>query len=161
MADKYASLTLARKRIQERIKRLENLQPVMARVAPAVEKMARASIDRSRSPAGQQFKALAPSTLAARKPGEDRIPLKKTGASYAAIRCFPSAKNGIVLLAPRTLRFHMTAKGRRPKRNAFPFEIGGDDKPHPIPKLDKLIRATLRAYLAELKSPADIPLAAE
>lgn len=159
--DKYAGLNLTRARIKERIKRLENLPPVMQRMAPVVEQMSRAAIDQSRSPAGQQYARLAPSTLARRKPGEFAIPLKKTGASWAAIRCFASRKNGIVLIFPRNLKFHMTAKGPRPKRNAFPFEIGGDGKPHPIPKLDKLIRASLRAYLIDLQAPAALPLAAE
>ena len=163
--DAFASLTLARRRIDqiigERVKRVQDMRPVMASVARQLEQMSRDAIDRSRSPAGRQFARLAASTLRARKPGEHRIPLKKTGDSYDEIRCFPSLRNGLVMLVPRNLRWHMTAGPRRPKRNAFPFEISAGGKAHPIPKVLKLIRDTTRAHVVAMKPAHDLPLAAE
>jgi len=152
----FRSLTYQRKRIAQRIKNLQNPQPLMAHIAKQIEAMSRRAIDVSRSPAGQQFAAVQP-----RRSGNTGPPLFDTGESYGLIRCFASTRNGLVLMAPRKLRYHMKAGPHRPKRNAFPFEIGADGKPHPIPKLDKMIRAAARAHFIDLKAERDLPIAAE
>lgn len=159
--ERFRSLGLARARLQQRIRRAQDLRPVLMRVAPKIEEMARLAIEQSRSPSGQQFAPLAPSTLAARKPGEGVTPLNKTGAGKASIRCFVSSRNELRMLFAHYLKFHMTAGPHRPMRNAFPFEIGIDGQPHPISKIDQLIRAELRAYIQDGKAAVDVPLAAE
>jgi hypothetical protein len=160
VAGKYASLDLARARTQAMMKRIENPKPVLDIVARKLQDMIRASFDAQRSPAGQQWRNLAPSTLAQRKPGEFRTPLKKTGQTYARVRVFVSGGNRIVFVFPAHLLIHAKAKGDPlPKRNALPFEKQGG-RMVPIPKVDRLIRQTLREYL-ETGRVVDLPLAAE
>ena len=161
MADRYASLGIARARIQAMIKRLEDPRPALQVVARKLEDMIRASFDASRSPAGKQFKRLAPSTLKARKPGEGTTPLKKTGETYGSVRVFVDGKHRIRCVFPAHLRIHMSGSrdGKLPKRNVLPFEkVGGH--PRLIPKADDLMRRTLAAYHLEGKV-VDLPLAAE
>ncbi len=160
MADRYASLTAARARTQAIIKRLEDMTPVLRAVAPKFEALIRKSFDAQRSPAGQQFKRLAASTLAQRKPGEGTVALKKTGKTYASIRVFASSKNGLVFIFPAHLLIHAKAHGSPlPKRNVLPFEMRGG-RMQLIPKAELLIRDTLRAYHLEGKI-IELPMAAE
>lgn len=159
--DKYRSLTYHQQRARAQSKAAGNMQPLMRKAAEAIERMTQRAIDESRSPAGQPYKALAPSTLAARGPGESSKPLDKTGVSRSQIRCFASSRNGCVLMVPRNLNFHRTALGARPKRNVTPYEKGADGKSHPIRKLDLLMRRLFRAHVVDLRAEADLPLSAE
>ena len=52
------------------------------------------------------------------------------------------------------------AERRPPKRNVLPFEKGADGRMRMLPKGDRLIRETLRAYHLEGKI-IELPLAAE
>lgn len=161
-ADKYASLGQASARTRAMIERVRNPEPVLRALAPQLEGMIKASFDAQRSPAGNTWRKLRPSTLARRKPGEFTTPLKKTGATYAACKVY-ATRNQLRVRFPRVLLIHISgnAERRPPKRNPMPFEPGPDGRMRLIPKADRMLRDGFRNYVKTGALPGGMPLAAE
>jgi hypothetical protein len=139
-------LTEADKRMQERVARLADLSPALRVVAAEIETQTSNAFQRSQSPFGEQWPALAPSTQAARAaklPGANRRSKstgKLTRAAYLkrekAVADYQAGKSGIFKPLIDTGRMrnsvHVNVRG-----NELEFTAVGYMAPHITGSLTK------------------------
>lgn len=118
-----------------------DLHAPLLRASAQIEQLPRTAIMQSRSPSGRAFEPLTESTLQARRPGQGRKPLLRTGAALASFKCLVVGTNGLLLRGAGYLRYHAS------HRNPFPFEPGAGGRVRPIGRVYEIIARELRAHI--------------
>lgn len=120
---RVVGLDRAIKSMRERSARLDNLKPALDAFAKVLRYEFNRALDKSKSPAGERFRALAPSTLARKKrEGASTKPLIGVRDEVT----FQATRHTLLMTYPQKLRPHIRGgkpnAARPPKRNPLPFE---------------------------------------
>lgn len=155
------SLRRATENAKLRAQHMRDLTPLMRSQALKWQRATERAFQQSRSPAGDQWPPLAPSTIASRIKTQDKRergrrtgykPLIKGGTLNITLRYIPESAtikvSAVPYLAPHVTGSYKRVIGRPPKRNPLVYErVGG--KPALAPDFAKRFRDAFIKYVED------------